>query len=98
RPAPQRRADEGKGPYTTLVIRGATLIDGTGGPPPRPVTIVVSENKTPAIRGAGTPGLPLRANRGPQADYEVDATGMYVLPGFVDLHVHARGAADDAHA
>ena len=33
RPAPNRRADEGKGPYRTLVIRGAMLIDGTGAPP-----------------------------------------------------------------
>ena len=31
--APNRRADEGKGPFKTLVIRGVTLIDGTGAPP-----------------------------------------------------------------
>jgi len=35
RPASNRRADEGKGPYKTLVIRGAMLIDGTGAPPTR---------------------------------------------------------------
>src|SRR5690242_3039824 len=29
-PAPNRRPDEGLGPYKRLVIRGATLIDGTG--------------------------------------------------------------------
>src|SRR5437879_3597580 len=98
RPAPNRRPDEGKGPYNTLVIRGATLIDGTGGPPRGPVDIVVSGNKIAAVRGAGTPGLPLRANRAPQADYEVDATGMYVMPGFVDLHVHAGGAPKNADA
>jgi imidazolonepropionase-like amidohydrolase len=28
----------------------------------------------------------------------VDATGMYVLPGFVDLHVHAGGAPKNAEA
>src|SRR5436190_2615835 len=98
RPAPNRRPDEGKGPYNTLVIRGATLIDGTGGPPRGPVDIVVSRNKITAVRSAGTPGLPLRATRGPQADYEIDATGMYVLPGFVDLHVHAGGAPKNADA
>src|SRR5437764_14799091 len=98
RPAPNRRPDEGKGPYQTLVIRGATLIDGTGGPPRGPVDIVVSGNKITAIRSAGTPGLPLRASRGPQADYEVDATGMYVMPGFVDLHVHGGGAPKNADA
>jgi imidazolonepropionase-like amidohydrolase len=98
RPAPNRRADEGKGPYNSLVIRGAMLIDGTGGPPRGPVDIVVSGNKITAVRPAGTPGLALRANRGPQADYEVDATGMYVMPGFVDLHVHGGGAPKNADA
>ena len=99
RPAPARRADEGKGPFRTLVIRGAMLIDGTGGPPRGPVDIVVEGNRIASVRSAGTPGLPLRANRGPQnAEHEVDATGMYVLPGFVDLHVHAGGAPKNADA
>jgi imidazolonepropionase-like amidohydrolase len=98
RPATARRADEGKGPFKTLVIRGAMLIDGTGAPPRGPVDIVVEGNKIASVRGAGTPGLPLRANRGPQAEHEVDATGMYVLPGFVDLHVHAGGGPKNVEA
>jgi imidazolonepropionase-like amidohydrolase len=97
--APNRRSDEGKGPFKTLVIRGVTLIDGTGAPPQGPVDIVVSGNRITAIRSAGTPGLPMRANRGPQnPDHEVDGTGMYVMPGFVDLHVHAGGAPKNAEA
>ena len=32
-PSPDRRAGEGAGPFKTLVIRGVTIIDGTGGPP-----------------------------------------------------------------
>jgi imidazolonepropionase-like amidohydrolase len=97
--APNRRADEGKGPYKTLVIRGVMLIDGTGAPPQGPVDIVVEGNRIASIRSAGTPGLPMRANRAPQkADYEVDGTGMFVLPGFVDMHVHAGGAPKNAEA
>ena len=91
-PAPARGADEGKGPFQTLVIRGAILIDGTGAPPQGPVDIVVEQNRIKAIRQAGTPGVPLKPGREPKADLEVDATGMYVLPGFVDVHVHAGGA------
>jgi imidazolonepropionase-like amidohydrolase len=98
RPAPNRRADEGNGPYATLVIRGAMLIDGTGGPARGPVDIVVQQNRITAVRSAGTPGLPLRANRSPQADYEVDASGMYVMPGFIDMHVHGGGAPKNADA
>ena len=97
--APNRRADEGKGPFKMLVIRGVTLIDGTGAPPQGPVDIVVSGNRIASVRSAGTPGLALRPNRAPQnADLEVDATGMYVMPGFVDLHVHAGGAPKNADA
>ena len=99
RAASSRRADEGKGRTARSVIRGAMLIDGTGGPPRGPVDIVVEGNKIAAVRSAGTPGLPLRANRAPQgAEHEVDATGMYVMPGFVDLHVHAGGAPKNADA
>ncbi len=98
-PAPNRRTDEGKGPFKTLVIRGALLIDGTGAPPVGPVDIVIEGNRIAAIRGAGTPGLPPRQNRPPEKPaYEIDATGMYVLPGFVDMHVHAGGAPKNADA
>ena len=64
--APDRRADEGKGPFKTLVIRGAILIDGTGGPPRGPVDIVIENNRIRSVRPAGTPGLPLRPNRPPE--------------------------------
>ncbi|HEX8443082.1 MAG TPA: amidohydrolase family protein [Allosphingosinicella sp.] len=88
-PVPARRADEGGGPYPKLVIRGATLIDGSGAPPRGPVDIVVEGNRIAEIRGAGTPGLPLRPDREPRgAAREIDATGMYVLPGFIDTHGH----------
>jgi imidazolonepropionase-like amidohydrolase len=99
KPAPARRADEDRGPFKTLVIRGAILIDGAGAPPVGPVDIVVEGNRIQAVRSAGTPGLPLRAGRPPQnADLEVDATGMYVMPGFVSLHEHAGGAPKNPDA
>jgi imidazolonepropionase-like amidohydrolase len=41
----------------------------------------------------GTPGLPIEERRRPQnATKEIDANGMYVLPGFVDLHAHQGGS------
>jgi imidazolonepropionase-like amidohydrolase len=98
KPAPNRAAGEGFGPYRTMAVRGAIFVDGTGGPPRGPVDIVVQDNRIAAIRNAGTPGLPMRPNRPPKADYEIDATGMYVLPGFIDLHVHAGGAPKNPDA
>ena len=98
-PAPNRRADEGRGPFKTLVIRGVMLIDGTGAPPQGPVDVVVSGNRIASVRSAGTPGLALRTNRAPQnSDLEVDGTGMYLMPGFVDMHVHAGGAPKNEDA
>src|SRR5574338_602590 len=64
--APARRANEGRGPFKTLAIRGAILIDGTGAPPVGPVDIVVEGNRIQAVRSAGTPGLPLRTGRAPE--------------------------------
>jgi imidazolonepropionase-like amidohydrolase len=98
-PAPARRGEEGRGPFKTLVIRGAILIDGSGAPPVGPVDIVVEGNRIQAVRSAGTPGLALRTGRQPQnADLEIDATGMYVMPGFVSLHEHAGGAPKNPDA
>ena len=79
-PAPARTAAEGAGPYRKLVIRGITLIDGTGGPPRGPMDIVIEGNRITAVLQAGWPGLPLKQQREPRdADYELDATGMYAL-------------------
>ncbi|MEE2714190.1 MAG: amidohydrolase [Planctomycetota bacterium] len=81
KPCPDRRPDEGEGPFKRMVIRGATLIDGTGGPPRGPVNIVISGNRISSIgRGAV-----------PKPDKTIDARGMYILPGFVDMHAHTGG-------
>jgi imidazolonepropionase-like amidohydrolase len=91
-PAPDRGPGEGAGPFTRMVIRGVTVIDGTGAPPAGPMDVVIEGNRIAAIRSAGTPGLTLEANRQPRdADHEIDATGWFLLPGFVNLHMHAGG-------
>ncbi len=56
--APPRQ--EGAGPFPRLVIRGATLIDGTGAPPFGPADIVVEGNRITEIRSVGNPGVPIR--------------------------------------
>lgn len=95
-PVPARRADEGRGPFPKLVIRGATLVDGTGGPQLGPVDITIVGNRIAAIVPAGTPGLPLKPDREPRdASEEIDAAGMTVLPGFIDVHGH-NGDAEKA--
>ena len=92
-PSPNRPAGEGEGPFDRLVIRGATVIDGTGAPPRGPVDIVIEGNRLREIRNVGVPVVPpVQAGRPARGTREIDATGMYVMPGFVDLHVHTGGA------
>src|SRR5690606_9862631 len=60
--------------------------------PQGPMDIVIEGNRITQVRSVGYPLLPINEERRPQgADREIDATGMYVLPGFVDLHAHAGG-------
>ena len=90
--APARKQGDGAGPFKKMVIRSVTLIDGTGGPPLSPMDIVIEGDRITVVRQAGWPGLPLQANCVPRdADYEIDGKGMYVMPGFVDVHVHGAG-------
>ncbi len=84
--APTRTAGEGMGPFRKLVIRGATLIDGTGAPPRGPVDIIVEGNRIADIKQAGWPGLAWKQDREPRDfDQEIDATG--------GLRRHARPPA-----
>jgi imidazolonepropionase-like amidohydrolase len=86
-PAPARR--EGEGPFPRLVIRAATLIDGTGAPPRGPVDIVIENNQITQIASVGYPGAPIdTADRPRPGTREIDGTGLFVMPGLVDLHVH----------
>ena len=91
-PAPDRGADEGEGPFERLILRGAIMIDGTGAPPRSPVDIVIEGNTIVDVRSVGAPMLEINPDRRPgDATKEIDASGMYVMPGIVDLHVHTGG-------
>ena len=89
RAAPDRALDEGVGPFSRMVIRGGTLIDGTGAPPIGPVDIVVENNIITEVRVVGSYKQPIDEEGRPEkGDHEIDATGMYILPGFINSHAH----------
>ena len=91
--APDRRVDEGEGPFQRLIIRGATVVDGTGAPPMGPVDIVIEGNRIREVKSVGFPKLPIKAEGRPKsATKEIDGTNLWVLPGFVDMHGHSGGA------
>jgi N-acyl-D-amino-acid deacylase len=63
-----------------LIIRNGTIVDGLGGEPYVGDVAV----KDGVIAAVG-------AVNGETADHEIDAKGLLVTPGFVDLHTHYDG-------
>ncbi|KAA3638516.1 MAG: amidohydrolase [Bacteroidetes bacterium] len=97
--APDRK--EGVGPFSQLIIRGVTLINGNGAPPIGPVDIVVENNIIKQVKVVGYPDVPIKESRRPvlnEGGHELDAEGMYILPGFVDMHGHIGGSSQGTNA
>ncbi|NUU22003.1 MAG: amidohydrolase family protein [Streptomycetaceae bacterium] len=63
-------------------MAGATLSDGTGGPPRRDCVVVVVGDRIAWV-GAGRDRVPL-----PRGAQIVDARGKFVIPGLMDAHTH----------
>ena len=64
-----------------LVVRGGTVVDGTGGPA-RTADVAVQDGRVVEVGRVG--------GRGRE---ELDAAGALVAPGFVDIHTHYDGQA-----
>lgn len=102
--APGKKAPEesiGEGPYKRLILRGGTMINGEGAPARGPVDIVIEKSRIVSITNVGNPGVPIKPNRRPIAnkgDKEIDVEGQYILPGFIDMHGHIGGSADNIPA
>lgn len=60
-----------------LLITGGTVIDGSGAPG-RPGTVAIADGRLRIIEGDGAAVAPSA----------IDATGLVVAPGFIDLHSH----------
>lgn len=64
--------------FFDLLVRGGTLVSGRG---LQPATIGVLAGRIVAV---------LSADEGAPAAQEVDASGLHILPGIIDTHVHTR--------
>jgi imidazolonepropionase-like amidohydrolase/predicted esterase len=65
----------------TLVLRGVSVIDGTGSPPAAGMDVVVEGERITAIHPSGS-------RRYPEAARVLDLPGRYVMPGLIDTHAH----------
>ena len=76
-----------------LQIRGGTVIAGTGRPPER-ADVLVKNNRIVAVGDAWSPGAsspsdtPPGEMPPPEQREIIDATGMTVMPGLIDVHCH----------
>jgi hypothetical protein len=80
--------------YDRLVIRDAMLVNGRGTPPFGPVDILIEDGKVAELLNVDTISLNRYKPEKPEGDRVIEAKGMYVLPGLVDMHVHINIADD----
>lgn len=64
-----------------IVIRGGMIVDGTGAAPYKG-DVALDGDKIASVGGTAGPGK-----------QEIDASGLLVTPGFVDVHTHYDGQA-----
>src|SRR5262249_32561473 len=64
-----------------IVLKGGTLIDGTGAAPVRDTAVVIRDERVQAVTTAS-------ANTWPKDAEIVDVSGKTVLPGLIDCHDH----------
>jgi len=67
---------------TDLFIHNGTLIDGNGGSPIADAAVFIRNDQIQAVGHSSD----VKAPAGPLT--QVDAQGGYILPGFIDTHVH----------
>jgi imidazolonepropionase-like amidohydrolase len=87
---PIPRRDEGEGPWERLILRGVNVVDGTGAPTRGAMDVVVEKGCIVGINSVGAPQLAIDPEDRPplEGGHEIDLSGMYVLPGFIDTHLH----------
>lgn len=72
----------------TVAVVGARIFDGSGADPIPDGVMLIEGERIAAVQQARSVSLPLDAER-------LDATGLTVLPGIIDCHVHCTYRARD---
>ncbi len=72
---------QGKQEAPIVALTGGTLIDGNGGAPVSNAVVVIQGRKILAAGPSATVNVPAAAER-------IDVRGKFILPGFIDAHIH----------
>ena len=67
---------------TYTLIHNGTLIDGNGGAPLKNAAVLIENNQIKAVGPKSTIPRPAAETT------ELDVRGGFIMPGFIDTHVH----------
>ncbi|MGE0599338.1 MAG: amidohydrolase family protein [Dehalococcoidia bacterium] len=67
----------------SILIKNATLFDGTGAPAAPATSILIQDGRVAAV----APTSQLDAAEGAT---DIDASGKFVIPGLIDMHIHVE--------
>jgi imidazolonepropionase-like amidohydrolase len=81
-------AQEKKEEPNVVALIGGTLIDGTGASPVRNTTVLIEGTKIKAVGAMDKVKIPEGAKK-------INVLGKWVLPGFIDAHMHLTYPGDD---
>jgi imidazolonepropionase-like amidohydrolase len=74
-------------PPPSLAITHVTIIDATGAAPQPDMTVFLADEQIAAIGPSNSVFIPSKTKT-------FDATGGFLIPGLVDMHVHLTGAGE----
>ena len=82
----------GLGPFERMLIQNVTIIKGDGAPPIGSRDVIIENNQIRSIRHHNP-------NRKTEIyDQVIKGSGMYVIPGFIDMHGHLGGKGQNVPA
>ena len=83
----------------TLILYGATLIDGTSTKPKTDSVILINDSKIQAVTNqtAYRDYLSDYDNRSQTIERVVNLTGKYIIPGLFDMHAHVAGVLKNSY-
>lgn len=84
----QAKKPEEKVAKPVVAVVGGTLVDGTGKEPVANAVIIIEGDKIKEVGQAGKVRIPKEAQK-------IDASGKWILPGFIDCHIHLTSETSD---
>jgi imidazolonepropionase-like amidohydrolase len=80
-------SQEKKEEANRVALIGGTLIDGTGASPVQNTTVLIEGKKIKAVG-------PMDKVKIPEGAKKINVSGKWILPGFIDAHMHLTYPAD----